>query len=58
MLKAAKKKPKLKLINLKVSPDDIKAIRAKAKKFTNGNISSWIRYAATQLTPKKKDVSA
>jgi predicted DNA binding CopG/RHH family protein len=58
VLKAAKKKPKLKLMNFKVSEADIAAIKRKAKRHTGGNISTWIRYASTQLTPKKKDVSS
>jgi hypothetical protein len=56
VLKAAKKKPKLKLMNFKVSAEDIAAIKRKAKLHAGGNISTWIRYASTQLTPKKKDI--
>jgi hypothetical protein len=50
-------KKKRKLINLKVSPEELKLIQGKAKKYANGNTSAWIRYAATQLSPKRKDVT-
>lgn len=51
-----KKKPKLILINLKVTSEELQLIRQKAKAFTKGNSSAWVRYAATQLSPRKKDL--
>jgi hypothetical protein len=52
-----KKKPKKTLINLKVTDVELRLIKDKAKKYTNGNISAWMRYASSQLNPKKKDVT-
>lgn len=53
--KSAKKskKPEAKLINLKVSVVQEKILLAKAKKFANGNLSSWLRYAALNYNPAR-----
>jgi len=50
------KTSKMKVINFKASRGDMKQIKEKADKYTEGNVSAWIRYAATQLEPKKRDL--
>ncbi len=44
------------LINLKVTPTEYIQIKKNAIKFTKGNMSEWIRYAAIQLKPKPCDL--
>ena len=44
---------KLVLINLKVSVKDRDAILDAARKFTNGNVSQWLRFAGTRFRPSK-----
>lgn len=34
------------LVNFKVSLKDLRKIKRNAKKYTEGNMSAWIRYAA------------
>lgn len=43
-----------KLINLKVASKDLELLVARAKKFANGNLSAWLRYAGQNHTPVKK----
>lgn len=47
--KAKTDKPKL--INFKVSEKDHQTIQAKANRFADGNVSLWLRAAATHFTP-------
>lgn len=54
MLKTNKKEI---LVNFKISVEDLKRLKAKAKKHTDGNISRWIRYATLELDPKPTDVA-
>lgn len=41
------------LINLKVSDSDRRALNAAAKKYANGNLSAWLRYAGAAFRPGK-----
>jgi len=52
------KKPEFKdrNINFKVNENELMKIRENAKKYTEGNISRWIRYAAIKLEPKSEDI--
>lgn len=45
-----------KLINFRASIPELKEIKDKANKYTDGDISKWIRYSAIKYTPKKKDL--
>ena len=49
--------PKRHVINVKWTDKDLKELKKKADKYTNGNMSAWIRYAATQLDPKASDLT-
>lgn len=44
-------KTELERLNLKVSETEMKRIRAKADKYTDGNISAWLRLAGQNYTP-------
>ena len=48
----------LSLLNLKVSKADRAALNAQAKKYAQGNLSAWLRFAGTQFKPKKSQLSA
>lgn len=59
MLKV-QKKPKVEkptLINLKVSAKELKALKAKAKKYAKGNLSLWLRFTGLNHTPRRKDLA-
>ena len=43
-------------VNLKVTPEELTLIQNKAILYTGGNVSEWIRYAATHAVPPKSDV--
>lgn len=47
-----KSKSKLIVINIKLTPSDLKEIRAKARKFSKGNTSAWIRHTGKTHMPK------
>lgn len=51
--KLAKKKPPLKVKNIKFGAETLKLIEQRAKKFTDGNLSAFLRYTALRYTPKK-----
>lgn len=59
MLKVAvkKKKDDLELFNLKLTPEQKRALQAKADKYTNGNLSLWLRYAGAMYVPSKKELA-
>ena len=44
------------LINFRVSFTEYIEIQKKAKSFTNGDISKWIRYSSIKHNPNKKDL--
>lgn len=52
--KPEKEKPTL--VNLKVLRVSLKKLNAKAKKYTGGNLSLWLRYAGENHIPKRKDL--
>ena len=58
MLKQCIKKAVRKLMNFKVTDEERALMQAKADKYTNGNVSDWLRYAGTKLDPKKCDLLA
>lgn len=39
-------------VNFKVSLADKKRLHAQAEKYTNGNLSAWLRYAGVMYSPK------
>lgn len=45
----------MKVISMKLEESDFKEIAKLAKKFAKGNISAWIRHAATRYSPKAKE---
>lgn len=40
--------------NTKMSKKERQEVVARAKRFTKGNISAWIRYSSTHHTPPKR----
>lgn len=56
MLKKAKKIVTIGL-SLRLTPEEMALIREKAVLYAKGNVSFWIRYAATSLEPKAKDLA-
>ncbi len=52
----SQRKPKFTSLTIKLPEEDLAEIRKQAKKFAKGNVSAWIRYAATKLAPKKEDL--
>ena len=48
--------PKKTLINLKVSPAEMKAIQENATKYAGGNYSAWLRYAGMNFKPSKSEL--
>ena len=55
--KYAQDKPKQILMNFKVTSEERARIIANAVKYTNGNITAWLRYAAIDTVPPKKDLA-
>lgn len=45
------KKEKLTLINIKVSEKDRKRLMIQAKRYAEGNLSAWLRYAGINYVP-------
>ena len=43
-------------VNIRISPDDQEIMWEKADAFTAGNLSEWIRAAARNYTPRKRDL--
>ncbi len=39
------------LLNLKISEKDKRALQAQAKKYANGNVSAWLRFAGVRFKP-------
>lgn len=46
-----------KSVLVRISLDEMKKIEKKASKFTNGNVSDWIRYASINMEPNVDDRS-
>ena len=45
--------PKKTLINLKVTPKQMKTIQENATKYAGGNYSAWLRYAGMNYKPTR-----
>ncbi len=61
MLKIAKKLKKLKkdemiMRTFKLTALELKELEAKANKYTDGNVSLWLRYAGKNHVPAAKDL--
>jgi len=55
-LRHLQKETKSKLLTVKVTEEDLETIREKARLYTDGNISEWIRYSSTELLPRSMDL--
>lgn len=44
------------VVPFKVNAEEMKTLLARAHGFTKGNISEWVRYAALNFVPSKKDL--
>lgn len=55
--KKASRKTADSLINLKVSARCKARMEANAEKYTNGNLSRWIRLSGTAFEPSKRELS-
>lgn len=53
-----KSEPPMKSMTIKISLREIELIKLKASQYTHGNVSKWIRYAATKLEPLNEDVQS
>lgn len=42
---------KKRLISIRITGDELTLLRVKAMKFTDGNVSEWLRYAGLHLLP-------
>lgn len=47
------KKSALVLVPIKIHPKEIRAIKAQAKKYAQGNFSAWLRHAGLRYRPKR-----
>lgn len=56
VIEPLKKSKKSILKNVKLTEEESALIQENANKYANGNFSEWVRYAAIQLKPKKKDL--
>lgn len=56
ILKSTLKPAKSEMINIKITRLERKLLQGKADKYTNGNVSAWMRYAAINLEPKVQDL--
>lgn len=54
--KAVKKSNGLPLVNFKISRREMLIVEKQAKKYTEGNVSAWLRYSATRFKPLVKNV--
>jgi len=50
------KPPYRETLNIKVVPAEAKEIRAKAEKYTKGNMTALIRIAIQKFNPQKRDL--
>ena len=42
--------------NIKVTETEYSTLKVKAQRYTDGNVSAWVRYAALNLKPDPKDL--
>lgn len=52
----AKKIKKEILVNFKVNEPEYRELLKRAKRFSKGNLSFWLRYAGMSHTPSKKEL--
>lgn len=57
MLKSLVRNNKKVLINVKVTPDEERRIRANAKRFAKGNLSAWLRWASMKHRPSPSELT-
>lgn len=50
-------KEAMRMIGFRVSDSEFKVIEAKAKKYTGGNVSEWVRYASINMEPKATEIA-
>lgn len=50
-------KEELRPVNFKIAPSEYEKLEEKAKQYTNGNVSEWIRYAALNHKPSKSELA-
>ncbi len=55
-LKKEEKNPREKWIKSRVNNDESNIIQEKADLYTDGNVSEYLRYAALNFVPSKKDL--
>lgn len=56
ILKSSIKPKKINMVNVKFSDQEKDLLKKKAKQYTGGNVSEWIRYAALRLNPPQSDL--
>jgi hypothetical protein len=56
ILKSIKKKELTKIINVRVSENERSKIKNKANRYSNGNLSAYMKYALINFTPKEEDL--
>lgn len=44
------------VLNIRIDEETFKALKANAEKFTDGNLSAWLKYAGTYCKPLKKHI--
>lgn len=44
------------VVTFKVNADEMRAVLSKAHTFAKGNVSEWVRFAATNCKPTKGDL--
>lgn len=45
------------LLTFKVSKSELKAIKSKAARYSDGNISAWLRYVSMKYTPEISELT-
>lgn len=50
------KSPRNKQLNVRFTDSEFLAIKTKADLYCNGCMSEWVRYAASTLMPRKRDL--
>lgn len=52
--KFSKRTAPTRVVNIKCTQTELDAIKANAEKYTDGNVSLWIRFSAMEMVPKKR----
>lgn len=52
------RREKASLFNFRYNDEEREKIKAKADRFTYGNMSAWIKYAALELEPRPEDLES